>query len=488
MGLAWVVPLCVLAAVMGSAMVLALGVVANPGVVVAVVAMALGHVPWAWLRPLAAPRVQALAQAGAVAAAVGAGQALLLPMGIPFALGRPELVGPMFVGAALALLVDGWLMWRLFGGAAFPAAAAWPQGSGVAAAIRAGAVGERPGVVVLLGAVLGAFGAVYRAPMAGFGVALFGDAWALGAFAAGVLVRAHGAWVFGWGVLMRAQVPQGMLVGAVLVAVGQMALRRPAFWVLARAGGGYLAVALVVALAGGLQAAMPWPMLGLFVAFAGVAALAHGLAVAVASMQAGWAAGLAAALAILVLGMQMGFPAPALCLLAGYAAATGPGMVAMGQALKVAHELGGDAAAGRQQAVVVGLGFVVAAGVVLVGHGALFGAGQVPPAGRVFAVAIQVGGGSLAGMALWVVVGAAVQVVGGGRHLGVMLATGLLLLGPAVGWAVALGLAVRGLVMWRWAEQREAMALFGAGVVAGDALATVGDSVSRTLEGPPRPR
>jgi len=494
-GIILLLPLGILAAVVGSELVVTLGVVAHPGMAGVLAGLVLARLPGAFFRPFAAPRMQALAQATAAAASIGAGQALLLPIGIPFVLGRMDLVGPMLLGAVLALLVDGWLMWRLFGGPAFPAEAAWPQGAAAAATIRAGTEGDRPGTIVLLGMVAGIGGAAYRAPMAAFGVALLGNPWALGVFAAGVLLRAYGAPLFGWlgpgGDLMMAQVPQGMLAGAAIVAVIQL-LRLgvrdpapcPARPVLARAAAAHVAIALLLALGGGLHAAMPAGMLALFIAFAAASALLHALAVGLVAMQSGWLPSLAAAAVVLTGGMLIGFPSSALCLLVGYAAATGPGFAAMGQSLKVVHALDGGAHALRQQALVVMLAFGVAAFVVWLSHGAYFAADRVAPAGRVFAVAISAGlrPEVAAKLAVWALAGALLQLVGGvRRQLGVMLAAGLLLLGPAVGWAVLAGLALRALLLRRGERYRSGMELFGAGVIAGDALYVLYDSLGRAF-------
>ncbi len=489
-------PRAIRGAVIGTERVVMLGVVAPPGMAGVIVGMVLARLPGAFFRPFAAPRMQAFAQAAAAAASIGAGQALLLPIGIPFVTGRVDLVGPMLLGAVLALLVDGWLMWRLFGSAAFPAEAAWPQGAAAAATIRAGIEGDRPGTLVLLGMVTGVVGAAYRAPMAAFGVALLGNPWALGFFAAGVMLRAYGAPLLGWlgpgGDLMLAQVPQGILAGAAIVAVVQLlrlgvrdGVRRP---VLARAAAAHVGIAVVLALGGGLHVAMPAGMLAVFIGFAAAGALLHSVAVGLVAMQSGWMPSLAAAAVVLTLGMLIGFPPPALCLLVGYAAATGPGLATMGQALKVVHALGGGAAAVRDQAGVVMLAFLVAACVVWLSHGAYFAADRVAPAGRVFAVAIGAGVQSEVAvkLALWALVGGMLQWVGGvRRQLGVMLGAGLLLLAPAVGWAVLAGLVVRGLLLRRGDRYRAGMEMFGAGVIAGDALYVVYDSLGRAFT--PRP-
>src|ERR671924_461803 len=56
--------------------------------------------------------VQNLAQSAISAATFGAANSLLLPIGVPFLLGRPDLIIPMLVGAALSMLLDAYLLYR----------------------------------------------------------------------------------------------------------------------------------------------------------------------------------------------------------------------------------------------------------------------------------------------------------------------------------------------------------------------------------------
>jgi hypothetical protein len=487
------IPAVLLSAWAGTAMVATIGTVASPGLAAIAAAMLLARLPV--LRPLAAPHALALAQSATSAAAIAAGQVLLLPIAIPYALGRPDLVAPMLLAATLVLFADGWLMWRLFATPAFPATAAWPAGTAAAAVIRAGTTGERHGTMVLAGIATGAVGAFYRAPMAAFGLALFGNPVLLGLFAAGLLLRAHAGpalALLGPGTdLLQAQVPQGMLIGAALVAIAQLLRNRAGqgqgqgqgeAGLLARAAAMHLAIALAVALAAGLHAAMPAPMLALFIAFAAAAALLHSLVVGLVAMHTGWMPTLAAALVILSAGLLLGFPAPALALLAGTAAATGPGLAAMGQALKVAHDLSATPRARTQIALAALAAFALAALLVAVAHHALFAAGQIPPAGHVFAIAIRAGTTPVQAerLALWALFGAALQLAGGPRrHLGLMPAAGMLLLAPAIGWTLLLGLAVRAYVVHRLAGYREDMDSLAAGLVAGDALHASGDAATR---------
>ena len=66
--------------------------------------MALGRLPLAALTRYKSIHVQNLAQSAISAATFGAGNALLLPIGIPFVMGRPDLVEPMCLGVFLAML------------------------------------------------------------------------------------------------------------------------------------------------------------------------------------------------------------------------------------------------------------------------------------------------------------------------------------------------------------------------------------------------
>lgn len=480
-------PLCILGALIGTETVTRLGVTPNTALLGALSGMALARLPGAVFARFAAPRLHSLAQGAIAAASFGAGQALLLPIGIPFLLGRTDLVGPLFAGVFLALLVDGWLAYRLFGSPALPANAAWPAGAATGEVIRAGHEGGRDGAILVAGMVLGAVGAAYRAPMAAFAVAFIGNPWALGSFALGLLLRGHAGSLFG-GDLMRAQIPQGIMVGAAMVALAQVlwtargdGVRRA----VGMSGAAYLAIAMLLAVAGGLHGAMAPAMLVLFIVYAALVALLHGVIVGLAAMHSGWLPAFAVALIALVGGLLIGFPAPALCLLVGFAAATGPGFAAMGYGLKSSDMLGGGGAGRRQQFLAGMFGFAVAGAVVWLGQGDYFAAGRVAPVGWVFVTTIQTGVAPGAGgqLALWAVAGAALQLAGGsGRQLGVLLATGLLLMNPAAGWAVLLGLGVRVWFTRRTRGTRRAeMAVFAAGMIAGDALANLADAANRTL-------
>jgi uncharacterized oligopeptide transporter (OPT) family protein len=135
--------LCVFGAVIGVQLILQLGVTPNTSIIGALVAMLLARVPLAIFARYRSIHVQNLAQSAISAATFGAANSLLLPIGVPFLLGRPDLIVPMLVGAALSMLLDGYMLYRMFDTRVFPASGTWPPGIAAAEAIRlaAGFVG-----------------------------------------------------------------------------------------------------------------------------------------------------------------------------------------------------------------------------------------------------------------------------------------------------------------------------------------------------------
>src|SRR5579883_2729782 len=169
--------LCIVGAIIGMQLLVTLGVTANTSIVGAIIAMALARVPMAAFRRYRSIHVQNLAQSAISAATFGAGNALLLPVGIPFVLGRMDLVPPMLLGVFLAMLVDGYLLYRMFDSEVFPSSGAWPPGVAAAEAIRAGDEGGRKGLVLLGGVGVGILGSIFTIPMSAFGVAFIGNIW-----------------------------------------------------------------------------------------------------------------------------------------------------------------------------------------------------------------------------------------------------------------------------------------------------------------------
>jgi uncharacterized oligopeptide transporter (OPT) family protein len=493
-----IAPLCVVGAIIGVQLIVTLGITANTSLIGALAGMALARVPLAAFRRYRSIHVQNLAQSAISAATFGAGNALLLPIGIPFALGRPDLILPLFAGVFLAMVLDGYMLYRLFDSEVFPATGAWPPGAAAAEAIEAGDQGGRKAVILGGGILVGILGNwAAGVPMSAFGVAFIGNIWALSMFGAGLLLRGYSSVLFSGvlpgGDINKAYIPHGMMVGAGLVALIQVGLiilrkkqtapgvsRSPAEVrrSLGLGAGAYVAIALVIALAGGLVAEMSVGMLLLFLIYAAFAALVHELIVGLAAMHSGWFPAFAVALITLVIGMLIGFPPVALALLVGFSAATGPAFSDMGYDLKAGFMLRGSGSdpafeqdGRRQQLFAAMFAFVVAGVVVLIAYPGFFAANLIPPVDKVYVATIKAGASMevAKSLAIWAIPGAIIQFLGGPRRqLGVLLATGLLIMFPIAGWAVTAGILCR--LVWERAVAGEGMEVFGAGVIAGDSL------------------
>jgi uncharacterized oligopeptide transporter (OPT) family protein len=491
--------LCVVGAIIGMQLLVTLGVTANTSIVGALIAMALARVPLRGFQKFRSIHVQNLAQSAISAATFGAGNSLLLPIGIPFLMGRGDLVLPLLGGVALAMLVDATMLYRLFGSRAFPADGAWPPGVAAAEAIRAGDAGGSRVLVLAGGVVAGIVGTgMLGIPMSAFGVAFIGNVWALVMFGAGLLVRGYSPHLFAGllpgGDINRAFIPHGLMIGAGLVALVQVGVvmlsgRRAADAGGARAPRGalglggiaYLVIAVLIALGGGLIGSLSAGMLIAFIVYAAFAALMHELIVGLAAMHSGWFPAFAVALITLIVGMLIGFPPVALALLVGFSAATGPAFADMGYDLKAGFLLRGAGtdsafeADGRFQQYLAALfAFVVAAIVVLLSYRGYFAANLVAPVAKVYVATIKAGAapGVARQLLIWAIPGALLQLIGGPkRQMGVLFATGMLILFPAAGWAVLVGVAARLIYgMLRGPRAQSEMEVFAGGVIAGDAL------------------
>jgi uncharacterized oligopeptide transporter (OPT) family protein len=512
--LALVVVLSVFGAIIGMQLLTSLGVTPNTSMVGALVAMGLARLPLGLFRRYRSVHVQNLGQSAISAATFGAANSLLLPIGVPFVLGRPDLILPMFTGVALAMLLDAFLLYRMFDSKIFPAAGAWPPGVAAAEAIRAGDEGGRKAAVLGLGIGVGAIGAWFGVPMSAFGIAFIGNVWALVMFGVGLLLRGYSKIlfagpafhaVFPGGDLNAALVPHGFMIGAGLMALVQVVVvilrpdpetnaERARNGVGATLGLGligYLCIAVGIALGGGLTSDLSNGMLIAFVVYAACAAFMHELLVGLAAMHSGWFPAFAVALITLLIGMLIGFPVPALALLVGFSAATGPAFADMGYDLKagfilrVGHGAAFEADGRRQQLYAAMAAFVVAIVVVGLSWRGYFAQNLIPPVDRVYVATIKAGiaGTAARSMLQWAIPGALLQLCGGQmRQLGVMFATGLLIPAPLAGWAVLVGVVCRQLwLVARGTESSSIMEVFAGGVIAGDALSSFFSSVATNL-------
>lgn len=500
-----IIVLSALGAIVGLQLITTLGVTTNTGLIGALVAMGAGRIPLALFRTYRSKQVQNLAQSAVSAACFGAANAMLLPIGIPYLLDRQDLIMPLFAGVSCATFLDAFMLYRLFGSTAFPESGAWPSGVAIAETIRLGDSGGRKVAVMAGGMALGLAGYAAGIPMAAFGTALIGNAWALSMFSAGLLAAGYGL-VARIGHAIAASfpdmapdphfLPHGMMAGASIVALIQVVhtlLRRDARAdpsgrrkpgrTLVMGLSAFLVLVVGLSAVSGVASGMSPGLLIAFVLYTAFSAFVHEVVVGLAAMHSGWFPAFAIALITLLLGGLIGFPLPALAILVGFTSATGPAFADMGYDLKAGFLLrgrGADPALERegryQQFLAACVAFVTAGAVVLLTWRGYFSHDLFSPATRVFAATIHgsVHASVARSLLFWALPGIVLQALGGQRRqLGVLLATGLLIGKTHAGWAVLAGLVVR--AVWTRLNRsgdHSAMRIFAGGAIAADALSS----------------
>ncbi|GAB2900335.1 OPT/YSL family transporter [Paralcaligenes sp. KSB-10] len=500
--------LSVLGAIIGIELLTSLGVTPNTSIIGALVAMIIARIPMSLFARFRSIHEQNLAQTAISSATFGAANSLLLPIAVPYLMGRTDLVIPMFIGVGFAMLLDAYMLYRLFDSRIFPASGAWPPGVAAAEAIKAGDGGGKQAKLLGAGIGVGVIGAWLHVPMSAFGIAFLGNIWALTMFGIGLLIRGYAKPIMGWDI-NALYIPHGLMVGAGLVALIQVAgqiwsgkakagskeqpaaagepdvmvtrtaenLRRT----LRLGSTAYIVLAALLALGSGLYAEMSATMLVAFVIYVAFAAFAHEMIVGIAAMHSGWFPAFAVALITLIIGMLIGFPPVALAMLCGFSAATGPAFADMGYDLKAGYILRGNGAdprfelEGRRQQLAAGmLAFIVALPIVYFTYNNFFTRGLIPPVAAVYVATIKAGvaEGVALQLLIWAVPGAIIQFLGGSkRQLGVLLSTGLLIANPLAGWAVIIGIVLRIIALRIWGDKvRNSLEVFAAGTIAGDAL------------------
>ncbi|WP_339185945.1 OPT/YSL family transporter [Brevibacillus sp. FSL K6-6036] len=494
----------VIGAVIGMQLVASLGITPNTAIIGALIAMLIARLPITIFSKYKSVHRQNLVQTSISSATFGAANSLLIPIGIPFVMGKPELIMPMLIGAALAMFVDAALLYKLFDSRVFPASGTWPAGVATAEAIISGDKGGKRAALLGVGAAGGLLGSWLGISMSAFGVAFIGNIWALSMFGIGLLLRQYSIPMFGMDV-NQMFIPHGFMIGAGVVALIQVTMiilkrkktdsgngseaaaetytrsDKQTTRVLGIGFVAYLIISLVLAILGGLMTEMSTGMFIGFLIFAAFAAYLHELIVGIAAMHSGWFPAFAVALITLIIGLLAGFPPVALALLVGFSAATGPAFADMGYDLKTGYILRGNGQDkefelhGRKQQYITGMiAFGVALITVMFTYKGFFASGLVPPVDAVYVKTIEAGASAEVAkqLLLWAIPGAILQFIGGpSRQLGVLFATGLLILNPGAGWAVLVGILIRVIVLkLKGKEAESSMSILAAGFIAGDAI------------------
>ena len=519
----FIVLLSVAGAIIGMQILTTLGITPNTALIGVLVAIAVSRIPVHALRSFRSIHAQNLIQSSISAATFGAANSLLLPIGIPMCLGRPDLVPTMLLGATMGMLIDLAMLYWFFDSRLFPGSAAWPHGVAAAEAILAGDQGGKRAAVLGIGTAAGIVGSssvfgllaplvgMGGLPMSAFGVAFIGNTWALFMFAVGLLVRAYCPALLKVD-FDRLLVPHGMMIGAGLVALTQAILMitrkrqdgaaapaerysatRSEEYVRGKLAAGlvlYVFAAVLLAVMGGLWEGLTLRQFVLWCFFAAISCIAAEFIVGLSAMHAGWFPAFATALIFMVLGLAMGFPPAATALLVGFVASGGPAFADAGYDLKAGwclrrgHRQSGFEMEGRREQIIAALiGLLTALAVVILFHNDYFSRDLFPPVDRVYAATIRAGidPSLVSNLFIWAIPGALIQFIGGmERQLGILLATGLLISNPGAGWLLLLGILARGVLRKMYKKEAETpMAIFGAGCIAGDALWGFASSAAR---------
>jgi uncharacterized oligopeptide transporter (OPT) family protein len=489
---------CVLGAVIGLELITRVGVTPNTSIIGALVAILLANIPLKMFSKYKSLDNQTLLQTSISGATFSAANGLLVPIAIPFVLGKPELIPMMLMGASLAIITDATILYCSFGSKVFPATGTWPAGIATASTLKAAAAKGKSGLYLVVGMVFGAVGKCF-----GFATDLLGVSWvanvfAIAALGGGLIVRGYSQELFGIDI-MDVYLPHGVMIGAGIVALGQIiklimknhqspdeqqGVSRSSFQikhVLISGFSAYLVIALTLAFATGIYTGMSTSQFIMWVIFAAFAAIISELIVGISAMFSGWFPSVATALIFLVLGMLIGFPNDALAILVGFTVATGPSFSDMAYDLKAGWIIRGNGEddayemAGRKQQFFAELfSFGVAILVVSLVYNHYFDQNLIPPAAKVYVATIEAGTDANIAFDLmkWAILGGIIQFIGGtSKQIGVLFATGLLINSPIAGIAIFIGLLIRWAVVKKYKEEgQEKLYILGAGLIAGSAL------------------
>lgn len=512
--------LCVVGAIIGLELIVRTGVTPNTSIIGALFAIILSRIPLSIFQHYRSVHEQNLLQTAMSGATFSAANCMILPIGIPVVMGRPELMFPMLIGVFAATVIDATILYKTFDTEMFPAEGAWPPGVASAETIMAVVEKGKKAVLLVIGIVMGVGGKVIGIPTDLLGVAWFGQFGAMAALGVGSLIIGilkTNAFTFNLGSLpitlatnifgegfnysdysILNYMPHGVMIGAgiiALVQVGRMLFKKDngessaasnftgSMATMKKAlGNGYIAyliTALLLALITGIVFDMGILMLIIWVAYTAFAAIASELIVGISAMHSGWFPGFATALIFLLVGMLMGFPAMPLAIMVGYTSATGPAFSDMAYDLKCGYMLRGcgsdpelEKEGRKQQYYCEILSFVIAFVMVAFLANTYFNQGLFAPVSNTFAVTIDAGTSSEVARALliWAVPGDIIQLLGGHRQLGILFATGLLVGSTINGVTIIIALLIRLIAVRISKENENTLNILGAGALAGAAL------------------
>lgn len=450
-------------AIIGLQIITSLGVTPNTAIIGVLISLIVSRIPIGAFMKFKDMHRQNLVQTAISSATFGAANSLLLPIAIPYLLGHAELVWPMLMGAVLGMSIDMCMLYWLFDSKAFPGKAAWPAGIAAAEAIKAGNKGGKQAMLLMWGIGAGIVGSFFKIPMSALGITMIANMWAMLMFAIGLLLRGYSKMFFGID-LNALYMPHGFMIGAGLVAAFQILMV-----FLEKKGKKAVEDDVEPYQYTRSDNAVEHSIIRGFVLYI------------LSAMHSGWFPAFATSLIFLIIGILLGFPPVALAILVGFISSGGPafadggfdfrtGWILRGFGKDPAFEMEGR----REQFISAFVGFGVSAITVALTHDMYFSQSLFPPVANVFVATINAGidPGIVKNLLLWAIPGALLQFFGGSaRQMGIMMATGLLIVSPIAGLTVVAGLLVRLIIIKTKGE--EAMipvTVMAAGCIAGDAL------------------
>lgn len=514
------VVMCALGAIIGLELIVRTGVTPNTSIVGALFAILISRIPVALLKKYRSVHRQNLIQTAISGATFSAANCLILPIGIPVVMGKPELMFPMLIGVFLATCIDATILYKTFDSEMYPAEGAWPPGVAAAESILAVVEKGRKAFLLIVGIAIGWVGKIAGIPTDLLGVSWFGDFFAMLALGVGSIIigviktNSIALSLFGHTATLASNLfgsnfvfsdyaminymPHGVMIGAGAVSLLQCARMlfkkssnedtaagkfTSSMKVLKKTLGlgfvAYMAVALLLAVICGIVSDMSVGMFIIWLIFAAFAALSSELIVGISAMYSGWFPGFATALIFLIVGMLLGFPPLALAVLVGFTSATGPAFSDMAYDLKCGYILRGsgeypelEKEGRKQQYYCEMMSFIIAFLMVAFLATKYFDQGLFAPVSKTFATTIDAGTNSEVAkwLLIWAIPGAIIQLVGGNRQIGILFATGLLVGTTMNGVTIIVGLIIRYIAVKRNKANEQILNILGAGALAGAAV------------------
>ena len=155
----------VIGSIIGLELIARLGISTNTSIIGALFAIIIARIPLKVFQKYKDINTQNLVQTAMSGATFAASNGIFLSIGIPYLLGRHDLVIPMLVGASLAVIIDATILYKVFDTEMFPAKEAWAPGIAAAEAMLAVAEKGKNSVILMIGMVGGIVGKMVFRPI-----------------------------------------------------------------------------------------------------------------------------------------------------------------------------------------------------------------------------------------------------------------------------------------------------------------------------------